>query len=60
MGASCEQAFPTGVCDWSKPGVDQTGAIPWLTYQDANGDVVYGGTPLGDPPRSKRLRRKRG
>ncbi len=58
--AQLEEAFPGGVCDWSKPGVDQTGAIPWLTYQDAAGNVVYGGTPLGDPPRSKRLPRKRG
>ena len=48
------------MCDWSKPGVDQTGAIPWLTYEDSAGNVVYGGTPLGDPPRSKRLPRKRG
>jgi Tannase-like family of unknown function (DUF6351) len=58
--AQLQQAFPGGVCDWSKPGVDQTGAIPWLTYQDAEGKVVYGGQPLGDPPRSKRLPRHRG
>jgi hypothetical protein len=45
-----QQAFPTGVCDYSKPGVDQQPTIPWLTYQDAQGNVVYGGTPLGPPP----------
>jgi hypothetical protein len=56
--AQLQKAFPTGVCDWSQPGVDRTGAIPWLTYQDANGDVVYGGTALGDTPRSKRIRRR--
>jgi hypothetical protein len=48
--AQLEQAFPTGVCDWSRPGVDQTGATPWRTYQDAAGDVIYGGTPLGPAP----------
>jgi hypothetical protein len=47
-----KKAFPTGVCDYSKRGVDQQGAIPWLTYQDASGHVVYGGRPLGAPPAS--------
>lgn len=46
-------AFPNGVCDWSAPGVGQADTVPWLTYADANGDVVYGGTPLGAPPVSK-------
>ncbi len=23
--------FPTGVCDWSKPGVDQVNVLPWPT-----------------------------
>jgi Tannase-like family of unknown function (DUF6351) len=48
--AQLETAFPTGVCDWSRPGVDQRNTIPWLTYQDANGDVVYGGRRLGPAP----------
>jgi hypothetical protein len=43
-------AFPTGVCDWSKPGASQAGAIPWQTYQDATGSVVYGGRGLGPSP----------
>jgi hypothetical protein len=30
--------------------------VAWLTYQDASGNVVYGGTPMGPPPRSKPLR----
>jgi Tannase-like family of unknown function (DUF6351) len=42
-----QSAFPTGVCDWSKPGVDQQPTIPWMTYEDA-----VGGRPLGDPPAS--------
>jgi Tannase-like family of unknown function (DUF6351) len=45
-----QTAFPTGVCDWSKPGIDQAGAIPWQTYQDDSGNVVYGGRGLGPAP----------
>ena len=50
--AALHKAFPTGVCNYAKPGVDQTATTPWLTYQDANGKVVYGGRPLGPPPTS--------
>jgi len=52
-----QAAFPTGVCDFSRPGPGQQGTIPWQTYQDRHGKVVYGGKPLGKPPRSKPLRR---
>jgi hypothetical protein len=48
--ARLQQAFPTGVCDWSKPGVSQQGTIPWQTYQNADGSVIYGGRPLGPAP----------
>jgi hypothetical protein len=24
--------FPNGVCDWSKPGVDQVPSVPWASY----------------------------
>jgi Tannase-like family of unknown function (DUF6351) len=48
--AALQSAFPTGVCDWSKPGVSQQGAIPWQTYQQPDGRVVYGGEPLGAAP----------
>jgi hypothetical protein len=54
-----EKAFPTGVCDWSKPGIDQQDTIPWQTYQDANGDVIYGGKALGAPPQSKAIAQKK-
>ena len=33
--------------------------IPWLTFQDAHGRVVYGGRPMAAAPRSKALRVKR-
>ena len=45
-----QQLFPTGVCDFSKPGVDQQPTIPWMTYQDAQGKVIYGGRPMGPAP----------
>jgi hypothetical protein len=50
--AQLQAIFPTGVCDYSKPAVDQQPTMPWLTYQDASGRVIYGGVPLGAPPRS--------
>jgi hypothetical protein len=46
------KAFPTGVCEYSKPSNGFQEATTWLTYQDDAGKVVYGGTPLGAPPRS--------
>jgi len=51
--AQLQKIFPTGVCDWSQTGVGQQPTIPWMTYQDANGNVIYGGTPLGPPPVSQ-------
>jgi hypothetical protein len=47
-----QQAFPTGVCDWTRPGIDQAGANGWQTYQDdANsGAVIYGGKKLPASP----------
>jgi Tannase-like family of unknown function (DUF6351) len=55
--AELQATFPSGVCDFSKRGVDQQGTIPWQTYQKASGKVIYGGRPLGPPPRSKPGRR---
>jgi hypothetical protein len=48
--ARLEQAFPAGVCDFTEPGVEQQGAVPWQTYQDARGHVIYGGRSLGAAP----------
>jgi hypothetical protein len=44
--------FPTGVCDYSKPGRGFQEAVTWLTYQDAAGQVVVGGRSMGAPPTS--------
>jgi len=51
-----QQAFPGGVCDYSKRGIGYGRAIPWLTYQDGRGRAVYGGRPLGPAPTFRRLR----
>lgn len=51
--ATLREAFPDGVCDYSKPGKGFQAAVTWLTYQDASGNVVYGGQPLGAPPASE-------
>ena len=47
------QAFPKGVCDFSKSGVSQIGAVPWQTYQsDASGEsVIYGGKSMRHAPK---------
>ena len=42
------EAFPTGVCDFTKPAVAHQPTVPWMTF--ATGP---GGTPLGDPPTSQ-------
>jgi hypothetical protein len=49
--ARLRSTFPRGVCDWRKRGIYQVGTTPWLTYQDASGDVVYGGRALPVTPR---------
>jgi transposase len=48
--SALEATFPTGVCDWGRPGVSQQDTIPWLTYQEPSGRVIYGGERLGAAP----------
>jgi hypothetical protein len=50
-----QQAFPGGVCDYSKPGIGQGDTVSWLTYQDSRGRVIYGGKAMGPPPVSHRI-----
>jgi hypothetical protein len=33
--------FPTGVCDWSKPGVNQTGVVPWASFGPSPDNLVF-------------------
>jgi hypothetical protein len=51
-----EKTFTAGICDYFKPGVDQQPTIPWLSYQNADGHVIYGGKPMGNSPVSRELR----
>lgn len=39
--------FPDGVCDYSRPGVDQVPVQPWTSFADGPGGVA-----LGPPPQS--------
>ena len=43
-------AFPSGVCDWSKPGVGEQPSIPWTSFEQGPG-----GRPLGRAPASTAL-----
>lgn len=42
-----QAVFPTGLCDWSKPGVAQVPVNPWTTFA-----AGPGGQPLPPPPTS--------
>lgn len=35
--AALEEAFPNGVCDFSKPGVGQRPTVAWLSYSAGPG-----------------------
>jgi hypothetical protein len=48
--AQLKRVFPSGVCNYSKPGVGQQDTIPWQTYQTASGQVITGGQPMGPAP----------
>ncbi|HUA73875.1 MAG TPA: DUF6351 family protein [Solirubrobacteraceae bacterium] len=48
-----KSTFPKGVCNYKKLGVFQKPTIPWLTYQTASGEVIYGGKPMKKEPVSK-------
>jgi len=40
--------YPSGVCDYSRPGVAQRPSLPWVTFA-----AGPGGEPLGPPPHSE-------
>jgi hypothetical protein len=33
--------FPQGVCDWSKPGVNQTGVVTWPSFGPSPDNLVF-------------------
>ena len=41
--------FPTGVCDWTKPGVGQQPAVSPLDYQGGPGGSPFGPAPVSTP-----------
>ncbi|GAC1579318.1 MAG: DUF6351 family protein [Candidatus Dormibacteria bacterium] len=48
--ADLQAAFPSGVCDWSKPGVaEQPPVGDWLTFASAVGGVPLGAAPVSVP-----------
>jgi hypothetical protein len=49
--AALQKVFPTGVCDFSRPGVDQVAPEPWQTFA-----AGPGGRPLGPAPISQAVR----
>jgi hypothetical protein len=51
--AALGTTYPTGVCDYGKPGLGRRPTVPWQSYQDVAGKVVYGGRGLGAVPGSK-------
>jgi hypothetical protein len=46
--ARLQRAFPSGVCNWRRPGVDQRPSVPWLSFAEGPG-----GESLGPAPRSR-------
>jgi|GEM_PF-120824 len=47
--ATLAEVFPDGVCDWSRPGLDETDTVPWLDYSDREGGVPMGPAPVSIP-----------
>ena len=47
--ATLQSAFPDGVCDYSKPAVDFTPTVPWLSYKAGPGGVALGTAPVSLP-----------
>jgi hypothetical protein len=48
--AQMQTLFPDGVCDFSLPGVSKQGTVPWQTYQNNAGGVIYGGMAMPAVP----------
>jgi hypothetical protein len=51
--AELKAVFPHGVCNYNELSVGYRRTVGWLTYQKGNGQVIYGGRPLGAAPRSR-------
>ena len=42
-------AFPNGICDYAKPGVDRVPTVPWLSYKKGPGGEPLGAVPASVP-----------
>ena len=52
-------AFPGGVCDWSKAGVNQTGTVSWPSFGPSPVNLVFDVTnPTATTPPDVRVKRK--
>jgi hypothetical protein len=47
--ARLQATFPSGVCDYTLPGVGQTKPKPWLTFADGPGGRRLGKPPVSHP-----------
>jgi len=36
-----QRIFPDGVCDWSRPGLNQTGVVPWASFGPSPVNLVF-------------------
>jgi hypothetical protein len=39
--ARLKTIFPSGVCDWSKPGVNQVPVVTWASYGPSPKNLVF-------------------
>ena len=39
--ARLQAIFPSGVCDWSKPGVNQTPVVPWASFGPSPDNLIF-------------------
>ena len=42
--AKLKSIFPSGVCDWSKHGVNEVRLVPWASFGAAPEDLALDGT----------------
>jgi hypothetical protein len=39
--AQLNAIFPNGVCDWSKPGVEQVKSVPWASFGPSPVNLLF-------------------
>jgi hypothetical protein len=52
--AQLRNTFPDGVCDFSRPGVDEQPTVGWLTYAGGAGGQELGSAPASKPDKLKK------